>query len=247
MSGSNFGGIASGVGSLIGAAGDIYSVLGPGPKQPKNYNKPFTGLIQTPGYNFGGGVLTRKNDDFLTGMRRIRDIYGGLRQEVLPGFGRLTEAGVNAIRQRAGEASGNLRAQLGRRNLLGASFAQDQQTRLDKEYQQAENEFRTQAWQQELMATNQLLEQEYGTLVAQASQELGELGQATAFLSGVQQTAQTQKSIEAALKQLQLLETIGPPPTQQPTQQPTAAPTAPAAPATPRPRPKSPSVWGGIK
>ena len=70
MSGSNFGSVAGNIGTLVGAAGDIYSALNP-PKAAGGGNKPFTGTLSTPQYLMGGGQLRQTNNDFLGGQRRI--------------------------------------------------------------------------------------------------------------------------------------------------------------------------------
>lgn len=188
----------SGAADLAGAAGDIYSIFRKPPGQgtdPANYG--FRGLISTPGYNFGGGVLTRREGPAAAraGLQGVQSKIQGLQGEVRPGFGRLTESGVQAIRQRAAEASGNLRANLARRGLAGASFANDLQTRLDAEYSQIENQFRAQAFQEELAASTALIDQEFNTVNAMLQQDFGELGLASGFLSGVKQAAVTQKEI----------------------------------------------------
>lgn len=201
------GGILSGVGNLAGAAGAIYGAFQDAPNPYKNYpSKPFTGLISTPGYSFGGGQLTNNNNQVQQGLETQRGNLSGLQGEVKPGYGKLTEAGVNAIRQQGAQASGNLRAQLAQRGLSGASFAQDQLASVANQYSQLENEFRTQAFQQELQASTQLIDQQHQNLSLQAQQELGQLGIATGFLNSVPQAMQTQKSIDQALAQHNLLD-----------------------------------------
>ena len=200
----------TGIGNLVGAAGSVYSALQPAPNPYKGApGTPFKGILSTPQYSLGGGTLVRKNNDFLSGQRRIRELTGQGLAEVRPGFGRLTETGVNAIRQRAAEAAGSLRAQLGRRGLLGASFADDSLTRVGAEYQQAENEFRAQAFQQEMQATNELLDREQASLTIQSTQELQELGVTAEFLGHVNQAVTTQKQLLAQLKQEELMQKYG--------------------------------------
>ena len=200
----------TGIGNLVGAAGSVYSALQPAPNPYKGApGTPFKGIVSTPQYSLGGGTLVRKNQDFLQGQRRIRDLIGTSLAEVRPGFGKLTETGVNAIRQRAAEAAGNLRSQLGRRGLLGASFAGDAEQRVANEYAAAESEFRAQAFQQELQATNELLDREQASLTIQSTQELQELGVAAEFLGHVNQAATTQKQLLAQLKQEELMQKYG--------------------------------------
>lgn len=229
-----FGSILGGVGSLVGAAGDIYGSFQDAPKPVfDTQHAPFKGLITTPGYAFGGGSLLTRNNDFVQGQRRLRDLYSGLRAEVRPGFGRLTESGVNAIRQQAAQAAGNLRGQLAQRGLSGASFADDALTRVGVEYNQAETAFRAQAFQQEMDATNQLLDRENASLLEQATQQLSELGVASQFLGSVNQVATSQAQAQAALAQEQLqAKYFG---EQQPAAAPAAAAAAPAAAAASAP------------
>lgn len=213
------GNVLTGIGSLAGAAGDIASIF----KKPKaspdsqlsleaaKLHAPFTGLISTPQYQFGGGVLTRRNNDFLTGQRRLRSDIQGLRSQIAPGFGKLTQTGVNAIRQRAAEAAGNLRSNLAQRGLLGASFASDAQGRVDREFSQLEQEFRAQSFQAELEATSQLIDQEQQSLTAQVNQELTEFGLVSSFLTSVNQAQVTQADIAKQLAEEGLLSKYGQP------------------------------------
>ena len=111
--GSGFSNVATGIGNLAGAAGSIYGAFQDPANPYKGYPRsPFTGVIGTPAYSFGGGQLQSTNQDFLQGQRQQRDLIGNLQSQVEPGYGKLTTAGVNAIRQQGAQASGNLRAQL---------------------------------------------------------------------------------------------------------------------------------------
>ncbi len=93
--------------------------------------------------------------------------------------------------------------------MQGASFADDQLQGIASEYQQLESEFRAQAFQQEMQASTQLIEQETASLLTQAAQELGELGVAATFLQGVNQAAQTLAGLEAKAKQDEILAKYG--------------------------------------
>lgn len=234
------------VGDIIGGVGDI---IGATKKNKQPQQEAFRGLITTPAFNFGGGVLTRRNQDFLQGQRnlrgRLQGLQGevaGLRGQVAPGFSKLTRTGVDAIRQRAAESAGNLRANLARRGLLGASFASDAQSRVDQEFMRLEDEFRAQAFRDELAATQQLFEQqaslidqEQNSLIAQAQQELAELGIATSFLQSVNQAAVTQADIAKQIAEEQLLAGYPSPEAIASGAVPPAAAPAPAGPAAPAP------------
>lgn len=245
---SGIGSVLGGVGSFVGAAGDIYGAFQDQPKPVfDTQHAPYKGLITTPGYAFGGGSLLTRNNDFVQGQRRLRDVYSGLRAQVAPGFGQLTQTGVNAIRQQAASAAGNLRGQLAQRGLSGASFADDALNRVGLEYSQAESQFRAQAFQQEMDATNQLLDRENASLLEQATQQLSELGVATQFLGSVNQVATGQAQAQAALAQEQLqTKYFGPPqpaPAATPAPAPAVAPAASNIVAFPQPTPTTRSPF----
>lgn len=77
----------------------------------------------------------------------------GLRSEVRPGFGRLTEARVRAIERASDKATGNLREQFGARNVLGSSFAAREEAGLAAEFGEREEEARAQGIIDEIGAT----------------------------------------------------------------------------------------------
>src|SRR5262245_56849236 len=113
----DFGGLASGIGSLAGIAGDIYSLTA---KPPKQAVKAYTGPIRTPGYDFLGGTLTRRSPALASGFNQQRAALSGLQSQIgAPGTGALSNAGINAIRQAAARAAGNLRAQQAKRGVQG--------------------------------------------------------------------------------------------------------------------------------
>lgn len=76
-----------------------------------------------------------------------------------PGFGRLTQTGVNAIQNRARASIGNLRDNLARRRIAGSSFAADALSRAEAEFAQEEANFRAQSFLQELQLKTELINQ----------------------------------------------------------------------------------------
>ena len=100
---------------------------------------------------------------------------GALQPLVEPGFGRLTEAGIRAVRDARRSSIGDLRQNLARRRVGGSSFAADDIARTNAEFAKKENEFASQAFTQELALSNELINQK-----AQAS--------ANEFLQNLQQT-----------------------------------------------------------
>ena len=197
--------IFGGLSAAAGAAGNIASLFGgdsKGPQLATGFKKP----IITPTYTFGGGKLVRNNEDILNQQRRQRELIGGLQGEVKPGFGRLTDTGVQAIRNRAASQVGNLRAQQAQRGLSGASFASDALNRLQRDYDEQENLFRGQAFQAEMEASTALIDRDLQLTQAQTQRELTELGITTDFLSVVNQTQVNQANIKKALTEYNLVQ-----------------------------------------
>lgn len=79
-----------------------------------------------------------------------------VQSEIRPGFGRLTEAQVAALRNREAQSAGNLRDALNRRNLGGSSLALQEGRRNELDFAQQEAEIRGDAFQTELAATRDI-------------------------------------------------------------------------------------------
>jgi hypothetical protein len=124
------------------------------------------------GYLIGGGLDAQRQNLLNTGMAGIgqaRAGFGaaltdiqGLRAQVKPGFGALTDARVTAIRDAAAESIGNLRESMARRGVMGSSFADDAETRVRAAYAREEQTARSEAKIAELNATSQLIGQQVG-------------------------------------------------------------------------------------
>ncbi len=82
---------------------------------------------------------------------------GALKPLVEPGFGRLTESGVRAIRDARRNSLGDLKQNLARRRVRGSSFGADDISRTNAEFAKKENEFTSQAFVQELALSTQLI------------------------------------------------------------------------------------------
>ena len=87
----------------------------------------------------------------------LRGDLSQLAGEVRPGFGRLTEAAVNTIRNRFSESVGNLREALGKRNLQGSSFAINETRRVELDFAQEEERARSEAFIQEVDLRRQIV------------------------------------------------------------------------------------------
>lgn len=81
----------------------------------------------------------------------------GLKTLVEPGFGRLTESGIRAVRDARRSSLGDLRQNLQRRRVRGSSFGADDISRTNAEFAKRENEFTSQAFIQELALSQELI------------------------------------------------------------------------------------------
>jgi len=114
---------------------------------------------------------------------------GALKPLVEPGFGRLTESGIRAIRDARRSSIGDLKQNLARRRVSGSSFAGDDISRTNAEFAKKENEFASEAFIKELALSTQLINsqaqaeaQSFATFVDQSNLETGF---ATTLASGV--------------------------------------------------------------
>lgn len=153
-----------------------------------------------------------------------RDRLEGLLGQTRAGFGNLTQARVEAIDRNRSRTLGNLREAFGKRNVLGASFAQGEIRRADQEFAQLESEARAESAVQELELSRAIINdisnldaqtfsllsegmqqqlltinQEAQVLGQRASRELEELRVAGGILTGHQQAASNIAIAEAQL------------------------------------------------
>lgn len=98
----------------------------------------------------------RFQDAFQNGLANV----GGLIDQVRPGFGRLTDARVQANNNARERTISNLSDNLARRRVSGSSFAQDSITRAENEFAQQESEIRAESFLQELQLTSELQQRE---------------------------------------------------------------------------------------
>lgn len=121
-------------------------------------------LEQTP-------LIAQQLGQISSGAQQAAGQIGALREQVAPGFGRLTEAGSAAIQNQRRRAISNLRENLGRRRVLGSSFGEDALARAEAEFGQQEAQFRAQSALQEIEASRVLAQQQFETSV-QGSQSI---------------------------------------------------------------------------
>jgi len=96
-------------------------------------------------------------DRLLSGMNVDEAAYSDLLSQIRPGFGRLTDARTKEISRAAERAVGNLRDNLARRNMAGASFAEQQIGSLQAEFAALEDKARAESIVEELKMTNDVI------------------------------------------------------------------------------------------
>jgi len=163
------GSIVSGIGNLGEGVSDLF--LGDYQETAKNLSNDSLYSITTPGSSLIPSgkqwTLTRSPElqNTISGLSGAymdaSNEFGDLKGVVEPGFGRLTEAGVRAIRDARRSELSDLRKNLSRRRVLGSSFAQDDRNRTMAEWQKREDQFRTQAFIQEMQMKEQLIAKQY--------------------------------------------------------------------------------------
>jgi hypothetical protein len=146
----------------------------------------FGGNLNTPAFQFQDGNLARRDLSFPKAqididagiqsqfgkVGALRGNIADLRSQVQPGFGRLTEARVTAVRNAGAESIGNLRESLARRGVMGSSFANDSEARV-----------RIATSQDEQLARAEAFVSEMGMQLGLAQEDRAILGQQTAILN----------------------------------------------------------------
>lgn len=133
--------------------------------------------------NFSNGTIGITADANRTGMvNNISNTFGaqadqiaGLRPMIAPGMSDLRASKLSEIENARMSAIGNLRENLGRRRVLGSSFAQDANTRAEVEFAQQKERVQAETFLQELEATNNLMQQEFTARRGQFQTNLDEL------------------------------------------------------------------------
>ncbi len=132
---------------------------------------------------------------------------GALRSKVAPGYSELRASRLNEIENAKTAAIGNLRENLQRRRVLGSSFGQDTISRAEAEFGDAKGRASAETFLQEMEATNQLINQEFGAKRAAFQTGLDELNleaNLAAQLSG--KATESMAANARMLSQLNMLE-----------------------------------------
>lgn len=186
-------------GSLIGS---LFS------KSPKtggmgrvSVNTPAYGLSSVAdAYGNVNTALTEKNtgerENRLARQARTYSDLDTLRAGVVPGFGRLTDARVAAVRNAASKATSNLRDSLAQRRIAGSRFGDDALASTEAMFGEQEAQVRAQSVIEEIAMTSQILDQEHKYMLDEVQKNLSELGITTNFSGSITNAMNTQLAID---------------------------------------------------
>lgn len=124
----------------------------------------------------------------------------GLRGDVKPGFGRLTQARIDAIRGAGQRSVGNLREELGKRRVLGSTFASREIGSEEARFGQLEEEARAEAFLQELDLTQQLISEEFRASIQGAAVVLDQLNFESSLAADLAQSSSQQNQATAVAR-----------------------------------------------
>ena len=156
--------------------------------------------VSTPSLSFGEGALTRDNTEFLDESRRTLADLRANRAGFGGGFRDFRRARLQDVENARARTVGNLRSQLGRRGILGASFAGDAITRTELDFQQQADKVSAEIDVQEFEFNLQNLEQESQIALANLTREFQELGLSLQFISGINSAIVRRDEIAAQIE-----------------------------------------------
>lgn len=128
---------------------------------------------------------------------------GALREQVTPGFGRLTQSRLQQVENARKKSIGNLRENLQRRRVLGSSFAGDALSRAESQFGEQAEQVAAESFLQELELSQQLIQQEFTAARGEFTTQLDELNLqadvATKLASGATQALSQNARLQAEL------------------------------------------------
>jgi hypothetical protein len=144
-------------------------------------------------FNLTRGEETNQAISALVGSGvEARRGFSRLRGQVRPGFGRLTQSRVEAIRGAGERTVGNLREELSRRRVAGSSFAQREIASTEAEFGRLEEQSRAEALIQEIGLTGQLIGQEFQSALQTILPILKQLNIESSIAAGLATNASAQ-------------------------------------------------------
>ena len=116
--------------------------------------------------------------------------YSDLLGQLSPGYGKLSEERQKALELEKRKGVGDLRAQLAKRRVLGASFATDQEASVAAEYDRLKDQARGESIVAELQQTQQVITERADTALKYTQQALQHAQFEGALQAGLMQGAQ---------------------------------------------------------
>ena len=138
--------------------------------------------------------------DLRGGFEGLAGEVRGLRGDVKPGFGRLTRSRVEAIRAAGSRTVGNLREELGRRRVLGSTFASREIASTEAEFGRLEESARAEAFLQELDLTRQLISDEFRATIGGLAAVLDQLNFESSLAAELANSASQQNQATAVAR-----------------------------------------------
>lgn len=173
---------------------------------------------QPPGFNAGGltatfggnGYNISPSADRTAAVGGVANTFaqqagalGALGAQYTPGFSALRAAQLGALSSSRTATMGNLSAQLGQRRILGSSFAQNQLTNAQSQFDQDQSQIIASTYLQELQASQQIIQQQYTAARGQFQTGLDEMnleaGIAASLTGKASSTLEQAASIQAQL------------------------------------------------
>lgn len=130
------------------------------------------------------GLIPRLGSAFDSRLNEL----SGFVDQVRPGFGALTDARVQSIRNQRDQTISNAADDFARRGISGSSLAQSALSSIDREFAQAEGEARAQSFLEELDVSTQLTQERFQTDLSRLQSELDNLLLAGSFERAGDQT-----------------------------------------------------------
>ena len=155
--------------------------------------------IKTPAFDFSNGTLARTGG-FLDSSGRILSDLEGNRGRFSEGFTAFTASRLQDVENARARTTGNLRSQLGRRGILGASFAQDAITRTELDFVREADRVRAEAQVAEAQLDLENLKVQQQANQASVANQLAELNIASNISLGINQAIVERDRIAASLE-----------------------------------------------
>ncbi|KKL57869.1 hypothetical protein LCGC14_2231090 [marine sediment metagenome] len=162
--------------------------------QPASFSSPgLSGTFKDNRFTLRRGAETSEAlGDIRSLSQEQAGAFRGLRDRVKPGFGELTRTRIDAIRNAGKRTIGNLREELGKRRVLGSTFASREIASTEAEFGRIEEQSRAESFLQELALTGELIKEEFSSSISGVLEILKQLNFETAIGAGLSQSASAQ-------------------------------------------------------